>query len=302
MQVECLDFLPRCVLGESPWWDVATARLLWVDIVGGMIRRFDPLTLGVEEIATGTMTGFAVAGGNETVVAGLMDGIYRMKFGTPGRARVAALPDVLACNRFNDGKCDRAGRLWAGTMNLSPDFGASATGSLYRYLGGLLEEVAGDIHISNGIGWSPDNRVMYYTDTLRREISCFDYDIRRGQASNRRCFLTVPESDGYPDGLTVDSRGKVYSAMWGAGRINVYTPAGRLECVLPLPVPQPSSCTFGGGDLKSLFITTASEGLSARELASAPLSGHLLRIKMDVPGLPETPFLQDSEGGHADLR
>jgi len=193
-------------------------------------------------------------------------------------------------SRFNDGKCDRQGRFWAGTMNLVQYDAPS--GNLYRFNpDGRITRTLSQVRLSNGLGWSPDNRVMYFTESFRHCIHAFDFDPAEGTLSNQRVFASVDEhSMGVPDGLTVDAEGCVWSAQPGLGQVVRYSPTGEVECVIKLPVLRPTSCTFGGERLDVLYVTSAAETLTAEQVAQAPLSGSLFAVYPGVRGLPETRF------------
>ncbi len=278
--------LPVCHLGEGPHWDARGKELYWCDILGRKIHRFDPAASTHAECATPGMPGFALLDGTGQVVTGLTDGIYRLDFSNTSAQCLVRPQYAHVDNRFNDGKCDRAGRLWGGTMNHVNH--KISTGALYRLDERGLSEQANGIGISNGLGWSPDNKIMYYTDTPKRTIWQYDYDIGTGEAANRRIFREFKDT-GRPDGLCVDSQGRVLTAQWPGWGIEIYTPDGVPDGRIDLPVPQVSSCAFGGDDLKTLYITTARE-LNPAQLEEAPLSGSLFVIEMDVPGIAETPF------------
>ena len=193
-------------------------------------------------------------------------------------------------SRFNDGKCDRQGRFWAGTMNLV-QFDAPS-GNLYRFdPDGRITRTLSQVRLSNGLGWSPDNRVMYFAESFRHCIHAFDFDPAEGTISNQRVFATVDEnSTGVPDGLTVDAEGCVWSAQPGLGQVVRYSPTGDVERVIELPVPRPTSCIFGGEHLDVLYVTSATETLTAEQLAHSPLSGSLFAVYPGVHGLPEPRF------------
>jgi sugar lactone lactonase YvrE len=189
-------------------------------------------------------------------------------------------------NRFNDGAIDSRGRFWAGTMNTS---GArQPEGSLYRLdPDGSLHTMETGIYISNGIGWSPDDTIMYYTDTPRDTIYAYDYDAASGAISNRRIFVqTAADQPGHPDGLTVDSEGYVWSAFWEGARIVRYTGSGQVDQVIQLPALRPTSCAFGGPNLDELYITSSGEAIPTDQQALYPFNGDLFRLKTDVKGLP----------------
>jgi len=201
-----------------------------------------------------------------------------------------AVENDLPENRFNDGKVDRQGRYWAGTMNEvhvgRPD------AALYRFEGpGKIKKMVPHVTISNGTGWSPDSRVMYYTDTLRHTVFAYDFDPVSGEIENPRPFLEiVPESGGLPDGLTVDAEGFVWSALVNFGCMLRLDPQGKLERRVTFPPTRGTCCTFGGKDYRDLYITTAEECLTPEQLAQQPLAGSLFRCQPGVQGLAETPF------------
>lgn len=289
MKASLLDkTLPPSELGEGPVWDEKSQTLYWVDIAGKRIHHYDPVTGRHAAYSTPSMVGFVVPDEAGSLIAGLKDGLYRMDLPAGRTTLLAAPPDMPAHNRFNDGKCDRRGRLWAGTMNVDPDH-KTPTGALYRHDSRGLVRLEEDIYISNGLGWSPDSKTMYYTDTVRRVIWQYDYDIDEGSPSNRRVFA-IFEEKGRPDGLTIDSAGRILTALWPGWGIAILTPDGKPDGKIDLPVPQVSSCAFGGKNLRTLFITTANIGMRDKDSAEAPLSGHIFQVEMDIPGLPETRF------------
>lgn len=279
--------LPLSDLGEGPFFDASNGKFCWVDITGRQLHRCDPSGGNHESRRAASSLGFAVGASDGRYAAGLKDGIYLMDYAT-GDFTPLALPEhAHPDNRFNDGKCDPRGRLWAGTMNDADH--QNNTGALYRFdARGLHRQEAG-VHISNGLGWSPDGKTMYYSDTVPRVVWKYDYDVETGKAGNRRVFAHFTGS-GRPDGLCVDSEGRVLVALWPGHGVEIYSPAGKLETRIDLPVPQVSSCAFGGADFKTLYITTARAGMSAEALAQYPLSGHVFTAQLDVPGRAETPF------------
>jgi sugar lactone lactonase YvrE len=202
---------------------------------------------------------------------------------------VLAVPEPdKAMNRFNDGKCDRAGRFFAGTMALDAGPGQ---GTLWRLDPDLrLAAIETGVHVSNGLGWSPDDRTFYFIDTGARTVYAYDYDLATGAATNRRPFVVVPDAQGKPDGLAVDEQGFVWVALWDGWSVARYAPDGRLDRLVSLPVPRPTSLAFGGTDLRTLFITSARVRLSAAQLAEAPLSGSVFALDAGVAGVPVGSF------------
>ena len=275
-----LDHLPRSGLAEGPVWDADAGRLLWVDIVGRTIHRYDPGTGQGASHTVSDMVGFAVIGTDGRLVAGIGNGLYDLAFGEPCETLLAR-PSMHEQNRFNDGKCDPRGRLWAGTMHRDANRDRDPSGALYRWRQGVPEIVEARVSLANGLGWSPSGDTMYFSDTHRGTVWSYDYDMAAGVASNRRAFAVVPLDLGVPDGLAVDSAGHVFVAIWRGSRINVYSPSGALETAVPVPVLNPTSCCFGGPELKTLFVTTMP---SSNE--EDPRSGCLFACDVDQPGQP----------------
>jgi sugar lactone lactonase YvrE len=292
--MQMLNELPRNTLGEGPLW--AEGSLYYVDIQQGRIHRHHFSAGAHDVIETSGPVGFVVLDEEDNVIAGLEDGaIFRLSFNSQDKQLIAKACRDNRRNRANDGKCDRRGRLWCGTMNR--DDHAPDSGSLGRFDGGpRLTEILFPVHISNGIAWSPDDKTMYFSESTDK-LWRFDYDIETGAASNRRVFVELSHDAGIPDGMTIDSEGLLYVAKWGGARVDVYRDeqgTGRLVETIPVPTAlQVSSVTFGGDDLKTLFITSAAVDLSAKELASYPESGRIFSLQRTVPGLPEARFKLD---------
>jgi sugar lactone lactonase YvrE len=270
--------VPAAELGEGPCWDAQAQSLLWVDIPAERVHRLS--AAGVHSSwNVGRPVGAVVprASGGLVVAAG--NGFLSLDPLTGSVAELAAAPGQPG-TRMNDGKCDRSGRFYAGTMAADESGGK---GSFYRLDTDLsVTEVFTGIGISNGIGWSPDNRLMYYIDSLAYRIDVLDYDPVTGQMGERRPFAILGSGDVMPDGLAVDSEGGVWVAIWGGGVIQRYDPAGQLTSVVRLPADNVTSCAFGGAELDQLFITTASgPGRSA---------GSLFSCAAGVRGLPTFPY------------
>jgi sugar lactone lactonase YvrE len=286
----------RCVLpweaivGESPVWRPEEQSLYWVDIQNKQIHRFDPSSGGnqtfhLPEIVT--CIALRAAGG---LVLTLRKHFATFDTATLRLERIGEVEGDLPSNRFNDGECDPQGRFWAGTMD-AVEWSAPA-GNLYRMdADKTVTRIQHNVICSNGIAWSPDGRKMYHTESFRHAIFVSDFEPETGATSNRRPFATLDSnSGGFPDGLTVDADGFVWSNVVGLGQIRRYDPLGKIERVLQLPVPRATDCTFGGPDLKTLYVTSARETMTDAQLAEAPLSGSLFAIDVDVQGLPATPF------------
>ena len=191
--------------------------------------------------------------------------------------------------RFNDGKCDPAGRFWCGSMDIQENL---FIGSLYRMdVDHTVTKIATDIGISNGMGWSPDRSTMYYIDSPTKTVFAFDYDMESGAATNRRDVFKLNDEQGWPDGMTVDDEGMIWLAHWAGSRVCRWDPGtGTVLEKYDTPAPHTSACCFGGDDLSDLYITTARKGLNDEQLEKAPLSGCLFRMKTDVTGSPTFSF------------
>jgi sugar lactone lactonase YvrE len=219
-------------------------------------------------------------------ICGLRSGLFHFDPDAGSFVLIATVDAHHPGNRLNDGYVDAAGRLWFGTMD---DNGKADTGSLYRYAANRLDCIDQGYVITNGPAMSPDGRVLYHVDTQRQRVLAFDVDAQ-GQVSGRREWLSITEPGVYPDGPTVDRDGNVWIAMYGGWGVRCYSPHGRLLRTIDLPVAQCTKAAFGGDELRTLYITTAAGGLSAEELPRQPLAGGLLRVRLDVAGLPAHAF------------
>lgn len=270
--------------GEGPSWDPREGVLYWVDIVGCALHVYDPRTGRDRAIPTGREVCTVAPRAAGGVVAGLRGGFAFIDTRT-GRIEPLADPEPdKPGNRFNDGKCDPAGRFWAGTCSQNCD--VPGAGSLYRLEpGGGIHKVLGGLTISNGLAWSVDRHTMYFIDTPTLEVWAFDYEDRSGDIRNRRAAVQVPAQTGFPDGMTIDEEGMLWVAHWGGSRVCRWNPrTGAKLAELQLPVQQVSSCVFGGEDLDVLYITTSRLGLDEKALARQPLAGGLFSARPGVRG------------------
>jgi sugar lactone lactonase YvrE len=262
--------------------------LYWVDIQGSCFYRYRPATGEHERFVVGVWVGaLALREGGGLVLATQTgfaywdDKTHKIDFFNHPEQHIPT-------NRFNDGKVDRQGRFWAGTME---DDSTTAKGSLYRLdIDHSIHKMETDLWISNGIGWSPDNTTMYLTDSIPCVIYAYDFEPESGQISNRRDLIKGDPNGPVPDGMTVDSEGYIWSAQWGGWKIVRYAPDGTVDREIAVPVAQPSCVTFGGADLSELYITSAWKGLSEDERKAQPLAGDIFRIKPGVRGLPEPEY------------
>ena len=280
----------RLEIGEGPVWSVAERCLYFVDIAQRKLLRVDPqsgdlATRGLESLAAAV----APCAGGGLLLAGT-NGFSIFDFQTGSRKSLATAGGEPAGNRFNDGKCDRRGRFWAGTMDTK--IWDAPAGTLYRLNAeGALAEVLHGIRCSNGLGWSPDNKIFYYVESFAHVIHAFDHDPETGAIGNRRVFAKIdPASGAFPDGLTVDSEGFVWNAQPVYGRLVRYAPDGAMDRIIELPVSRPTSCMFGGGDLATLYVTTAYDSLTPQQRQEEPLAGGLFALRPGVSGIAEVPF------------
>ena len=278
-------------LGEGPVWSPDEQALYWVDIENNHFYRFYPATGKYERFDVGIPVGVLALRASGGLVMATKNGFA---FWDPQTQvlHFIADPEVdKPYNRFNDGAVDPQGRFWAGTMCEVPQMRKGGDGNLYRLdPDGSIHLMETGLTISNGIGWSPDNKTMYLTDSPQHVIYAYDFDPPTGIITNRRPFIHTPHEEGVPDGLTVDSEGYIWSARWGGWKITRYDPTGKVERVISLPVLHPTSCTFGGPDLNELYITSAWTELGEEQRNNHPLAGDLFRLKTDVKGQVQRKF------------
>ncbi|WP_053846046.1 SMP-30/gluconolactonase/LRE family protein [Streptomyces sp. NRRL B-24085] len=264
-------------LGEGPTWD--GERLLWIDILGARLHSYDPVsghrTVRVLDQHIGAVKPRAGGG----LVLNLRDGVALLD---PDGTFRWLYHEPVPGRRANDAAVAPDGSLWAGTMRYDE---APGGGTLSRITGdGTHRTVLDDVAVSNGTGWSPDGRLMYYIDSPTRRVDVFDHE--DGQISGRRTFVAVEDGAGFPDGLTVDADGCVWVALWDGSAVRRYTPDGELDRVITLPTPRVTACAFGGPDLTDLYITTARVGLTAPH----PVAGSLLVVPGAGKGVRQQPF------------
>ena len=270
-------------LGEGPVWDAAAEQLLWVDCLDGTVHRFDPLT-GVD---TGVNTDQRVGSvalrrrGGLIMAAGRGFAVLDEHMGAI--APVADVGPVPAAYVMNDGACDVAGRFWAGTAS---NDGQPTAGLYVLDAEGAVTQMIHGIRMSNGIGWSPDDRLMYYVDSRTQGLDVFRFSADEGRLGTRRRVVDIEAGVGIPDGLAVDAEGCIWLALWGPGLVHRYTPRGELDRVVSVPTSHTTSCAFGGPDLGVLYITSARAGLTEKQRRRQPHAGALFAVRSGVRGLP----------------
>jgi sugar lactone lactonase YvrE len=283
--------VPASLLGESPCWHPAEQVLYWCDIPGRKLERFDPASgshrswsFDVEPASCAPLQG----GG---LLLAMRDGLWRFDTGQGKRSLLADAPYDAARQRFNDGKADPQGRFWVGTL----DEAREPRAALYRHAAGRLDCVSDGITVSNGLGWSPDGRTMYWSDTRAHVVRAFDFDGSDGSLSRQRVLAQfeprgagqpLDDYGGRPDGAAVDTEGAYWVAMFEGSRLLRLSPEGRILGELRLPVRCATMPCFGGHDLRTLYITTSRENRPADELARQPLAGCVLHLRVPVAGLP----------------
>ncbi|MEU6687397.1 SMP-30/gluconolactonase/LRE family protein [Streptomyces sp. NPDC046832] len=266
-------------LGEGPTWDAAAGRLLWIDILGSRLHTYDPATGRRTLRRTEQHIGAVKPRTGGGLVLNLRDGVGLLD---PDGTFRWLHHEPVPGRRANDAAVAPDGALWAGTMRYDE---APGGGTLSRLTGdGTAEVVLDDVAVSNGTGWSPDGRLMYYIDTPTRRVDVFDH--ADGRLCGRRTLAVIEESAGFPDGLSVDAEGCVWVALWQGSAVRRYTPDGELDRVIELPVPLVTACAFGGEGLTDLYVTTARVGL-----AEPPaLAGSLFVVPGAGKGLAQPAF------------
>ncbi|MEU1805645.1 SMP-30/gluconolactonase/LRE family protein [Streptomyces sp. NPDC019937] len=268
-------------LGEGPTWDPAAGRLIWVDILSARVHTYDPATGRHTTLATEQHVGAAKPRAGGGLVVNLRDGIGLYDSAANGFRWLVR--DAVPGRRGNDAAVAPDGSLWAGTMRYDE---AAGGGTLSRIgSDGSVAEILPDVAVSNGTGWSPDGRLMYYVDSPTRRVDVFD--VTGEGVTGRRPLAHIEDGAGFPDGLCVDADGCVWVALWDGGAVRRYTPDGTLDRVIPLPFPRPTACAFGGAGLSDLYVSSARVGLGA---AAPPLAGSVLVIPDAGSGLAQPAF------------
>lgn len=271
----------RALLGEGPLWDDRQGRLYWVDIKRHRLYWLDWDSGARGRIDAGEeITAVALAGADGLLCA-RRSGLYFLDTTTNSFGLVVRIEPDRPGNRPNDGGVDPLGRFWIGTMD---DAENAVSGALYRLDGRDLQRILDGIGVANGVDWSSDGRTMYFTDSRVRTIWTMAFDTASGRISEPKPFVVVPETRGFPDGLTVDADDCVWSVHWDGGCITRYAPDGSVKRVIELPVSRPTACAFAGPKLDQLVITTARTGLTDEQLSGEPLAGSVLCCKPGVTG------------------
>lgn len=281
------------VLGETPLWCEQTRSLLWLDIEQARLQRFQPESgrhdvFQFDERYVGSVALLRRPG---RVLLGIDLGLYTFDLGTGERTLLCQVEDAALDNRLNDGRCDSHGRFWVGTMDNQLHRGQ---GALYRVdADGAVHRQFGEVIVANTVALSPTEDRLYFSDTRRHVTWRFGLDVERGHLGAREVFRDYQAERERPDGACVDSEGHVWQAMFAGARVVRYTPDGRVDRVIALPVSNPTCVCLGGPELRTLYITTARRFLTREQLRNEPWAGSVLAIEVDVPGLPERRFGRD---------
>ena len=277
----------KCTLAEGPLWDSRQHVLYWVDIIEGKIHSYDPGANAFKSYSAGKLVSCILPRQKGGFLIAREHAVYSWD---PHKVpeRMFSIDSEPSNNRFNDGKCDPAGRLWIGSMDMEEK---SATGSLYMIGENLkIDRKVRGLTVSNGLAWSPDNTMMYHVDSPTRRVFRYRYDPGSGRISDREVFVEIPAGEGFPDGLTTDTEGNVYVAQWGGFCVSVWNSGGERISRISIPACNVSSCAFGGSDMKDLYVTTAAYGLSREQLKKEKFSGAIFRERSDIRGTEPDAF------------
>ena len=282
MQIKTILSL-NCTLAEGPVWDEREQVLWWVNILAGELHRYDPVTGQNRMFQIGCPVGAVALCESEGLILATANGFAFFDAQTEQLEPICDPEVHLPGNRFNDGKPAPDGSFIAGTMAYDVIEGA---GSLYRLAPEQsVTPIASHVTISNGLAWNASETIMYYIDTTTFKVYAFDFDRLTGQTSNQRVAFEIPESAGYPDGMTIDTQDKLWIAHFGGSAVRRWDPnTGELLMSIDLPASQITCCTFGGPNLDTLYITSAQEGLSDAQKQAEPLAGSLFAVKTPYQG------------------
>ncbi|MGG2094052.1 SMP-30/gluconolactonase/LRE family protein [Bacillus sp. S13(2024)] len=273
----------KATLGEGPCWDSKKQLLYWVDILEKKVHIYNPITNKNKEIFVGQMVGSVVPRESGNMILALENGFHSLNPDTEELQAIYDPESHLQDNRFKDGKCDPAGRFWAGTTD---SVGISGEGALYCLDTDLtVKKKLEQVSTSNGLAWSPNHKYMYFIDTPTRKVVCFDYDVHTGHITNPQDVIVIPKEEGLPDGMTIDEEGMLWIAHWGGSKVSRWNPVnGEQLLTIPIPALYVTSCTFGGSDLNELYVSTA------RMHSTDSSAGGVFRIKMNIRGCPTYQF------------
>ncbi|OKH37878.1 gluconolaconase [[Phormidium ambiguum] IAM M-71] len=286
-QLLAKNVLPaRARLGEGPLWDEEKQLLFWVDIYNHRVHQFDPATGQDRFFDVGDVVGAIQKAGSDRLLLALSNTLafLNLKTGEVTPFYQVEFPDPNT--RFNDGKCDSQGRFWIGSISEAP-----GQAILYRYdPDGQFHIIETGLTISNGLGWSPDRSTFYLTDSAQHKIYAYNFEEASGNISDRRVLIDLSAEGVEPDGLAIDSQGNIWSALWNGWCVACFNPAGAEILRVKMPVQRPTSVTFGGKNLTEIYITSASIGLSQKEIQKEINAGDLFCLSTEFSGMPSHQF------------
>lgn len=282
------------LLGECPLWHPQEAALYWIDIAGKAVRRYHPGSAAQRSWPLPSEPGCIAYCDNGDILVAMRSGLAFLHTSDDTLTPLADAPYDPLRMRFNDGRCDAAGRLWTGTLYEPRD---QPAGSLFCIERGVVRNAGNPVTVSNGVAFSVDGRTLYHTDTTAHRISAYDFSVDSGEIGNSRVFkqFSSDRTAGYggrPDGAAVDSEDAYWCAMYEGGRILRLSPDGEVLREIRVPVRCPTMVAFGGPDLKTLYITSARHNRSEEELRQHPLSGYVLTMEVDVAGRTEPGYIR----------
>lgn len=277
-------------LGEGAFWDHKEQRLFWIDIEGKKLHVYDPNSKKNISFDTPSRIGTVVPINKLEAVVALEDGIYVLNTSTGSFSLFSDVEADMPYNRFNDGKCDPNGNLWVGSMHLNQ---SAPKANLYRIDSeGAAEKMKDSITISNGIVWTKDKKTMYYIDTPTGHIQAFDYDESNSTISNGRVAVTIPDTLGKGDGMTIDEEDKLWVGLWDGDAVAQFDPlTGELLQKIEVPAHNVTSCAFGGKNFETLYITTSSLDMTEEEQKKYPLAGSIFKVNPGVKGVAGNFFM-----------
>ncbi|WP_405562285.1 SMP-30/gluconolactonase/LRE family protein [Polaribacter sp. Asnod6-C07] len=287
-----LAYKTKAVLGEGAIWNYKTQELYWVDIEGKQLNVFNPKSKENKVLKTKSRIGTVVPFTKEEALIALEDGVHKMNLNSGESTLFTDMKNELSGSRLNDGKCDPAGRFWVGSMHFNQ---LKNKANLYTITSeNILIKKVDSVTISNGIVWTSDKKTMYYIDTPTSSIKAFDYDNKTGEITNGKVVVQIPESLGFPDGMTIDEENMLWVGMWNGNAVIRFNPInGKVISKIEVPAHNITSCAFGGENLDILYITSASVDMTAEEVKKYPLAGSVFKIKPGVKGVNSNFYIEN---------
>lgn len=291
-KIATLEYKIEAILGEGAIWNYKTQELYWIDIEGKQLNIYNPKTKTNKILPTLSRIGTVVPFTENEVLVALEDGVHKMNIDTGKSILFTDMKNQLSESRLNDGKCDPAGRFWVGSMHFNQDKGKA---NLYTVTADNdLQKKIDSVTISNGIVWTSDKKTMYYIDTPTSTIKEFDYNNETGEISNGKIAVQIPESLGFPDGMTIDEEDMLWVGMWNGNAVIRFNPkTGKVLSKIKVPAHNITSCAFGGENLDVLYITTAKVDMTLEEIKKYPLAGSVFKIKPGVKGVKSDFYIEN---------